>query len=119
MRDIHPSPTRQNSKPTQVPPDLATCEFVFVLVDAVRKPLQAPYAKRLGAISRKVKSFVIDRNGCKDTDGIERLEFAYVHKRPTPDDENIATPSDKLSHSHLHPASTNKAQTPSLTKSGR
>ncbi|GAA55185.1 retrovirus-related Pol polyprotein from transposon 412 [Clonorchis sinensis] len=123
MRDIRPSPTRQTSKPTQVHPDLATCEYVFVRVDAVRKPLQPPYEGTFRVISRTDKTFVIDRNGRKDSVSIDRLKVAYMHVRPNSDDEHTATPSVTQSHSHTNPSSTSATttttHTPSLTRSGR
>lgn len=123
MRDIRPSPTRQTCKLTHVHPDLATCDYVFVRVDAVRKPLQPPYEGPFRVISRKDKTFVIDRNGRKDTVSIDRLKVAYMHTRPTSDDEHTTTPSVTQPNSHTIPpstsATTNTTHTPSLTRSGR
>ncbi|TGZ66035.1 hypothetical protein CRM22_005570 [Opisthorchis felineus] len=119
MHDIRPSPTRQISKPTQLHPNLATCDFVFVGVDAVRKPLQPPYEGPFRMISRKGKSFVIDRDGREDTVGIDRFEVAYVYIQSTLDDEHTVNPSTTQSRSTSNPPSTNTAHTPSLTKPGR
>ena len=43
MRNVHPVPTRTQSRRSHVSRDLTSCTHVFVRHDAVRKPLQQPY----------------------------------------------------------------------------
>ncbi|VUZ41000.1 unnamed protein product [Hymenolepis diminuta] len=43
FRSMRPILTRQNDRTEQIHKDLSTCPFVFVRVDAARKPSQPPY----------------------------------------------------------------------------
>ncbi|TGZ67344.1 hypothetical protein CRM22_004845 [Opisthorchis felineus] len=119
MHDIRPPLTRQTSKPTQVHPDRATRYFVFMRVNAVRKPSQPTCEIPFRVISRKGKPFVIDRNGLWDTFAIERLKVADVHIQPTLDDEHTNYPSVTQSHSRTIILSTNTLHTPLLSRSGQ
>lgn len=78
FRSIRPIPTRQNDRTEQIHKDLSTCPFVFVRVDAVRKPLQPPYDGPFLVLERKPKYFILDRSGTKDSVSIDRLKPAYL-----------------------------------------
>lgn len=77
FRDLRPSSTRLNQKDVYVPKDLQTCDFVFVRVDKVRRPLTAPYEGPFRVIKRLRKAFVIERNGKTETISIDRLKPAF------------------------------------------
>lgn len=82
-RKIHeysPVPTQSNStgRSPFVHPDLSTCEQVFLRIDAVRKPLQAPYEGPYAVLKRNSKTYVIKMSGRETTVSIDRLKPAYL-----------------------------------------
>ncbi|CAH8508541.1 unnamed protein product [Dicrocoelium dendriticum] len=78
---VRPTPPRFSPRNQQVHSDLHTCPFVFVRVDAVRKPLTPPYEGPFKVLARKEKYFVLDRNGSKDSLSLDRLKPAYVETK--------------------------------------
>ena len=64
-----------------VPPDLKICEYVWLRIDRVKKPLEAPYSGPYFVIKRTPKIFVIQNNvGTKQTVSIDRIKPAYLSK---------------------------------------
>nr|CDS35272.1 gag pol polyprotein [Hymenolepis microstoma] len=63
--------------------DLSTYPFVFVRVDTVKKPLQLAYDGAYKVLKRKLKYFILDRNGTKDYISIDRSKPAYVNPTAT------------------------------------
>nr|CDS35258.1 gag pol polyprotein [Hymenolepis microstoma] len=74
FRSIHPAPTRSNDRPTHIHKDFSSCPFVFVRVETVKKHLQPPYDVPYKVFQRKLKHFILDRNGTKDSESIDRLK---------------------------------------------
>lgn len=71
-----------HSVPTSyVPADLKTCEYVWLRVDRVKRPLEAPYSGPYLVIKRLPKIFIIKNNvGVEQTVSIDRLKPAYLNK---------------------------------------
>ena len=81
-----------NSKKVFVHKDLESCNKVYVRVDRVKKPLEAPYEGPFLVISRKKKYFRIDRDGKKDTVSIDRIKPAYeFHDENTDQVKEVTT----------------------------
>ena len=58
--------------------DLLTSEYVFVRVDAHRKPLTPPYVGPFRVIQRRKKNFKVDIGGRTDAISIDRLKPAHL-----------------------------------------
>nr|VZI10401.1 unnamed protein product [Spirometra erinaceieuropaei] len=78
MRNLRATPPRASSDTSFIPPDLDTCNYVWVRHDAVRRPLQPPYDGPYRVLRRSDKDVVIDRNGKTDTVSIDRVKPAYI-----------------------------------------
>ena len=78
MQQIKPATTRAQQIRTHAPQDLQTCSHVFVRHDAVRSPLQPPYAGPFKVIRRTEKCFVLDVKGKDQTISIDRLKVAHL-----------------------------------------
>jgi cleavage and polyadenylation specificity factor subunit 1 len=77
--DLAPyQPTKENSRPTQVPRDLLTAPNVFVRNDTVRAPLVPPYKGPYIVVQRRPKSFQLEINGKLDWVAIDRLKAAHL-----------------------------------------
>ena len=59
---------------------LTTCDFIFIRNYAHRSPFQKVYVGPYRVIERKVKYFVVEKNGKKDSISVDRLKPAYVTK---------------------------------------
>jgi transposase InsO family protein len=60
---------------THTPAELDHCDRVWVRVDRVKKPLEAPYQGPFRVLKRGAKTFAIERlNGSSDTVSIDRLK---------------------------------------------
>ena len=71
--------------PTYVPAELARCSHVWLRVDRVRRPLEAPYIGPLPVVDRHDKFFVLRLpSGKLDTVSIDRLKPAHL-PQPVPD----------------------------------
>lgn len=88
IRRLKPTPSQphSNTRPIFVHRDLMTCEQVFVRVDAVRKPLQAPYDGPYRVLKRDDKVFTLQLPNRQTNVSIDRLKPAY-----TITEENIPT----------------------------
>ncbi|CAH8547737.1 unnamed protein product [Schistosoma rodhaini] len=118
MQNIKPIPPRQHNNRVQLDKNLETCKFVFVRVDAVKKPLKPPYEGPYKVTKRTPKHFIIIRNGNKETISIDRIKPAFYEptnlkevnideQQPLPSVPEKPSEEDKF---HLKP---------SLTRSGR
>ncbi|XP_063369336.1 retrovirus-related Pol polyprotein from transposon 412 [Cydia amplana] len=67
-----------NKKPIFVHRDLQTCEQVFVRVDAVKKPLQAPYDGPYRVLKRNDKVFTLQLPNRQLNISIDRLKPAFI-----------------------------------------
>ncbi|XP_063628189.1 uncharacterized protein LOC134799679 [Cydia splendana] len=67
-----------NKKPIFVHRDLQTCEQVFVRVDAVKKPLQAPYDGPYRVLKRNDKIFTLQLPNRQMNISIDRLKPAFI-----------------------------------------
>lgn len=78
MRNVRAMPTREHHVTFNIPPDLSTCNFVFVRVDRAKTGLTPPYEGPFRVIRRLRHSYVIDRNGRQGTVNINRLKPAHT-----------------------------------------
>ena len=113
MQALTPTPTRYTSKHTHIPADLHTCDFVFVRIDAVRKPLQPPYEGPFRVVRRNAKFFIIDRHGSHASISIDRLKVAYVERAETSLTNSPSSPPLPAQASHLQPPSDSCTDAPS------
>ena len=74
----HYTPTRQRQQKTFLPDQLQKCDFVWVRLDRVKKPLEAPYRGPYRVIERKNDVFVLEVRGKPNSVSIERLKPAVV-----------------------------------------
>lgn len=81
MSDCTVTPTRAKQGNTYVPKDLFDSSYVFVRVDAVRKPLQQPYNGPFKVLKKNSKFFTLDVGGKRDTVSIDRLKVAHIEER--------------------------------------
>ncbi|KAF2355967.1 hypothetical protein FHG87_013278 [Trinorchestia longiramus] len=70
--------TCHSSPPSYVPPDLQTCDKVWMRVDRVRKSLEAPYTGPFEVLRRSLKTFTLKLPQGDSTVSIDRLKPAYV-----------------------------------------
>lgn len=93
MSDCILTPTRAEQKNSYVPKDLFTSSYVFVRVDAVRKPLQQPYNGPFKVLKRNNKFFTLDIRGKRETVSLDRLKVAYLEKQA----DDVARTSETIS----------------------
>lgn len=106
IQRIAPKPTNWTAKKRIfVHKDLRDCKKVYIRVDRVKQPLEAPYEGPFMVKRRHKKYFVILKNGKEDAVSIDRLKPAYeMSTEPTND------PSSN------EPEPTSNQQTPILKK---
>lgn len=92
MIQLRPTATRPQHRATLFDKALDQCKYVYVRVDAVRRPLQAPYDGPFRVISRSEKTFTLEKNGRQDTVSIDRLKPAYT------DDDLFRAPPHATDH---------------------
>ena len=79
--------------PSHLPADLNTCTHVWLRVDRVRRPLEAPYVGPLRVCKRSGRWFVLELpSGRTDTVSIERLKPAYLPQQPPPEVQVATSP---------------------------
>ena len=78
MQSLRPTPPRKQDTKFHLPSALATCKFVFVRHDAIRKPLQPPYDGPYKVLQRQDKHFVLEIAGTHKTISIDRLKVAHL-----------------------------------------
>lgn len=98
MSRLKPTSPRYTNRPQQIHSDLFSCPYIFVRVDAVKKPLQHPYDGPYRVLSRNKKYFVIDKHGTRDSVNIDRLKPAFIEPGPDPRSSVDSTPSPTPSH---------------------
>ena len=89
MSNLQPATSRDYARTEHIHPDLFSSPFVFVRVDAVKRPLQPPYDGPYRVLSRQSKYFVLDKNGVHDSVSVDRLKPAFV-------------PADSSAHPTVH-----------------
>ncbi|XP_043212819.1 uncharacterized protein LOC122376896 [Amphibalanus amphitrite] len=68
-----------------MPTDLSTCSHVWLRVDRVRRPLEAPYIGPLRVLRRWDRWYQLELpSGKSDTVSVERLKPAYLPQSPPP-----------------------------------
>ncbi|CAM0512133.1 unnamed protein product [Fasciola hepatica] len=82
MRVLKAIPLREKQSTSYVPTALEIATHVFLRVDGVRSPLQAPYTGPFRVMKRRTKTFVIDISGRHDTVSIGRLKPAVTKCEP-------------------------------------
>nr|AAX25982.1 unknown [Schistosoma japonicum] len=126
MRSVKPVQTRQQSTDTFIQPALKYSTHVFVLRDAVRRPLDATYEGPYKVLKRETKYYTIDKNGHEDNVSIDRLKAAYLEGTPF-SVEFAATPAKRDMNEAITPQAMTNTQvevskssiTPKATRSGR
>lgn len=99
LQQLTPISGSNHSKPKVfVPNDLATCDYVFVRVDYVKRPLQSPYDGPYEVINRNDKFFDVLIGGREKRISIDRIKPAfssieYSGHYPDDDAKTKVTPS--------------------------
>ena len=117
MNQLKPTPPRPTFRQNQLLADLDKCPYVFVRVDAVKKPLQPPYDGPFKVISRRSKYFVLNRHGASDSVSIDRVKPLVEPTHHLPSDPPHI-PDSTLSAQTMCSSSSPPAVIPQ-TKSGR
>lgn len=102
-----------------IPKDLQTCSHVWLRIDRVRRPLEAPYEGPYRVLSRHQKHFVIElRNDVQQSVSIDRLKPALLPtESPTMQQETAEAAASPVVDVSPTPTHTN---TPVVTsRSGR
>ncbi|BHF78459.1 hypothetical protein SprV_0602157200 [Sparganum proliferum] len=84
LRTLSPVPPRSSASPSYLEKDLATCSYVYLRCDRVRRPLEPPYDGPFRVISRGTKNFRIQRGTREEVVSVDRLKAAIPD---TPPDE--------------------------------
>lgn len=99
LQQMTPTKASNHSKPKVfLPKSLETCDFVYVRIDAVKRPLKHPYEGPFKVIDRNNKFFDIEMNGKTRRISIDRIKPAFCSEeasnRQTDDDgKTKVTPS--------------------------
>ena len=76
---LAPTPmSRHGDRPSAVPPDLSTTEYVFIRRDTLLPPLHRPYDGPYRILRRGDKTFEIDRGGTPEVVTVDRLKPAHL-----------------------------------------
>ena len=78
MADVQPTLSRYTGRAVYIPKDLASCEYVFLRTDAVRRPLQRPYTGPYKVLGRKRYTITIQTSHGPEDVAIERVKPAHV-----------------------------------------
>lgn len=114
-----------SSRTSYIPKDLSSCTHVWLRIDRVKKPLEAPYSGPYQVIERHNKIFIILLpTGKQESVSIERLKPAYLRNVT---EQNTTLPStppiEKPTPSVILPPPTPFVQettsSPTITRSGR
>ncbi|KAK4474308.1 hypothetical protein MN116_000394 [Schistosoma mekongi] len=82
MSKLKPINTREQSRATFLPKDLSSCSHVWIRCDKVKAPLSPPFEGPFKVISRKLKYFVVQKQGNIDSVSVDRLKPAYLDNEP-------------------------------------
>lgn len=96
IRNLKPTTPNQphgNKKPIFVHRDLLTCDYVFIRVDAVKKPLQAPYDGPYRVLKREDKVYTVQLPNRQINISIDRLKPAYTIAEQIPTSTPIVIPA--------------------------
>lgn len=76
-----------------VPRQLATCNWILLRTDAVRRPFQPPYEGPYKVIARNDRTLIILKKGKKETVSLDRTKPALVYeeKEEESDNPNVTT----------------------------
>ncbi|CAI2734883.1 unnamed protein product [Schistosoma spindalis] len=119
MQRIKAIPPREHNNRIQLDKHLEACKFVFVRVDAVKKPLKQPYEGPYKVIKRTNKHFIINKNGRNETISIDRIKPAFYEILQDAED-NTTNESPLPSIAKKQEEKQKLNSTPScLTRSGR
>lgn len=123
IRNLSAVPVKQrDSRSLFIHPDLNSCEYVFIRVDAVKKPLQPPYDGPYRVLKRGKKVFKIQLPNRYINVSIDRLKPAYVlNEKVTPDHsspDSISSDRNAAVPDHA-PSSVSNPTTGKKTRSGR
>lgn len=116
-----------------VPKDLRNCSHVWLRIDRIRRPLEAPYSGPYKVIKRNDKYFTIELTcGRQNTVSINRLKPAILPQEPiqrhssqpdpqssTSQNDNIVTPEESPDNEEYTPVKEQSVVEPTSTRSGR
>jgi hypothetical protein len=90
--------------PVYLPKDLQQAKYVFVRVDAVRKPLQPPYDGPYKVLARNPKYFSLQIKSKRSNVSIDRLKPAYLETttKNLPGDKSVSCQGSTSSGSTDH-----------------
>ena len=101
--------TDHSSSHEYIPKDLMTCSHVWIRVDRVQRPLEAPYRGPLRVLHRSAKTFRVELpSGAVDTVSVDRLKPAHF---PSPEDDFHGHTAAQQGH-QLDPDISSTALTP-------
>jgi hypothetical protein len=102
-----------------VPRSLHTAKFVFVRVDAVKKPLQPPYDGPYRVLSTSDKYFKVLVRGKPNTISVDRLKPAYIEANAPLTDDSQPTNSTRESPQAIQTDADARLVENTTTRSGR
>ncbi|XP_058817265.1 uncharacterized protein LOC131680568 [Topomyia yanbarensis] len=109
MAKLRPTPMSNHSKhQPYIQKDLAVCSHVFVSVGAIKPSLTPPYEGPYRVLRRKLKVFVIEIKGRKQTTSVDRLKAAHIEttQLPIQPTKNAASPSNNRDDTETSPYKT-------------
>ncbi|VDO80485.1 unnamed protein product [Schistosoma curassoni] len=119
MQNIKAIRPREHNNRVHLDKHLEPCKFVFVRVDAVKKPLTPPYKGPYKVIKRTHKYFIINKNGNNETISIDRIKPAF-YEVPQATEDNTANKQSLTSIAKKQEEEEKLSTTPScLTHSRR
>lgn len=93
MQNIKAIPPRERNNRVQLDKDLETCKLVFVRVDAVKTPLKQPYEGPYQVIKQKMKHFIINESGKKETIATDIIKPAFYEAHQDKEDSTAVNQS--------------------------
>lgn len=104
---LKPTPTPihgRNQDNIFIHPELNSCDYVFIRIDAVKKPLQKPYTGPHKVISRHAKYFMVETaNNTAKNVSIDRLKPAFILNENCVEEQNF---SHQATGGPIHPQTT-------------
>ncbi|XP_064483367.1 uncharacterized protein LOC135396302 [Ornithodoros turicata] len=123
MANLHPTPTHSaHFSSGYHHPDLSACNYAFLRLDAVKKPLQPSYTGPIPIVQKNPHYFTISIDGQQDTISLHRLKPAYLEHSCSPPSLSVqkldnccsslllASPTDPL------PAPCHVSRSPAVTQ---
>ena len=88
------SGTNHDISKSYIPKDLKTASHVWIRVDRVRKPLEAPYQGPFKVLQKQPKFFIVELpSGKQESVSVDRLKPAHLPEVSTPVPESTELPS--------------------------